>query len=123
MATKMTQIRLLCTALALTHVAGGCGRAFADTERAAGQLTSEERVFGLAKVWSAVKYSFANFDLVPDLDWDEAFRQYLSRAAKGQTNAEYYRLLKEFVALLHDNHTHVNLPPYLRDMIDIPLSP
>ena len=29
-------------------------------------LTNEEKLFGLAKLWSEAKYNFANFDLTKD---------------------------------------------------------
>ena len=107
--------------LVLIFIAVGCGnKRFAYAEQSVAQLTREERIFGLAKVWSGVKYNFANFDLVPDLDWDKAFQEYLPKAAEEQTNAEYYRLIQKFVALLHDNHTRVNLPKYVREMMDAP---
>jgi len=89
-------------------------------EQAEGQLTREERIFGLAKIWSEVKYNFANFDLVPDLDWDKAFQEYLPQAAEQQSDAEYYKLLRRFVALLRDGHTDVSAPAYIQRMIDMP---
>src|SRR5262249_50664666 len=36
-------------------------------------LTEDEKIAGLSKLWSEVKYGFANFDLVPDLDWDATY--------------------------------------------------
>jgi len=33
-------------------------------------LTEDEKVAGLSKLWSEVKYNFGYFDRVPDLDWD-----------------------------------------------------
>ena len=76
------------------------------------QLTREERISGLEKLWKAVKHNFAWFDQVPDLDWDKALQEYLPRAAREQTNAEYYKLLQEFLALLQDGHTSVGLKGY-----------
>jgi carboxyl-terminal processing protease len=118
----MKPIRLFCFVLVLIFIAVGCGnKRLAYAEQSVAQLTCEERIFGLAKVWSGVKYNFANFDLVPDLDWDKAFQEYLPKASEEQSNVEYYRLIERFVALLHDNHTRVNLPEYVREMVDAPL--
>ena len=117
----MKPIRLFCFVLVLIFIAVGCGnKRFVYAEQSVAQLTREERIWGLAKVWSGVKYNFANFDLVPDLDWDKAFQEYLPKAAEEQSNVEYYRLIQKFVALLHDNHTRVNLPKYIQDMVDTP---
>jgi carboxyl-terminal processing protease len=89
-------------------------------EEPAPSLTSAQRVFGLAKIWSEARYNFANFDLVPGLDWDKAFQEYLPQALREQSNAEYYRLLQKFTALLKDGHTGVSLPPEIRDTMDAP---
>jgi len=98
----------------------GAGIAPVHGQDSEGQLTSADRVFGLAKLWSEVKYTFANFDLVPDLDWDKAFQEYLPKAAEPQDDAEYFRLLTRFVALLHDGHTGVSAPGYIQRMTDMP---
>jgi carboxyl-terminal processing protease len=89
-------------------------------EQAAQPLTADQRIFGLAKIWSEAKCNFANFDLVPDLDWDKAFQEYLPKALAEQSNAEYYRLLQKFTALLKDGHTDISLPPGIRDTTDAP---
>jgi len=95
---------------------GGGARA----EQTAKPLTADERIFGLAKIWSEVKYNFANFDLVPGLDWDQAFQEYLPQAGQEQSNAQYYRLLERFIALLHDGHTDISPPAYVRGLVDAP---
>jgi hypothetical protein len=43
--------------------------------RAMGGLTREERLVGLATVWSEVKYNYPMWHRHPDLDWDRAFRE------------------------------------------------
>jgi carboxyl-terminal processing protease len=95
---------------------GGWARA----EQAAQPLTADQRIFGLAKIWSEVKYNFANFDLVPDLDWDKAFQEYLPQARQEQSTAQYYKLLERFIALLHDGHTDISPPAHVRDLSDAP---
>jgi len=71
------------------------------------QLTRQERVDGLEKLWREVKDNFAWFEQVPDLDWDKALQEYRPKAAAEQTNEEYYTLLQRFLALLHDGHTSI----------------
>ena len=117
----MSATRLYLGIVSLTVMAAVLGSSGSvSAEQAGGQLTPDERLFGLARIWSEVKYNFANFDLVPDLDWDKAFQEYLPRAAEQQTDAEYYRLLQRFVALLHDGHTNVYPPARIKQMADIP---
>ena len=70
-------------------------------------ITAEERLSGFARLWSAVKYNFAFFDQVPELDWDAVLDAYLPRVLQDQTTQEYYRVLQECVARLRDGHTDV----------------
>jgi len=37
------------------------------------KIPLEQRLYGLSSFWSAVKYHFAFFDQVPDLNWDRAY--------------------------------------------------
>ncbi|MDQ3280416.1 MAG: S41 family peptidase [Acidobacteriota bacterium] len=71
------------------------------------ELTEEERVAGLSRVWSEVKYNFANFDLVPRVDWDAEYIAALPRVRAAKTTLEYYRVMQEMVARLHDGHTYL----------------
>jgi C-terminal processing protease CtpA/Prc len=71
------------------------------------QLTPHERIVGFVRLWSEVKYNFAFFDQVPDLDWDKVLEEYLPRVEQDQTAEEYYQVLQECIALLHDGHTGV----------------
>jgi C-terminal processing protease CtpA/Prc len=79
------------------------------------QLTEDERLAGLALLWSEVKYNFANFDLVPDLDWDAAFRRAIPGVRAASDTLAYYRELQRLSAVLRDGHTFVSLPAELRD--------
>ncbi|MEM7702631.1 MAG: S41 family peptidase [Pseudomonadota bacterium] len=73
-------------------------------------LPVEDKLAGLALVWSEAKYNFANFDLVPDLDWDAEYRAMIPRVMASKSTYEYYRLLKAFVAKLEDGHANVYFP-------------
>lgn len=78
-------------------------------------LSEEEKVAGLSKFWSEVKYNFVNFDLVPDLNWDAVYLSYLPRVRQTKSTLEYYFLLREMCAKLRDGHTNVYFPEALRD--------
>jgi len=73
-------------------------------------LAVEDKLAGLALVWSEAKYNFANFDLVPQLDWDAEYRAMITRVMASENTFEYYRLLKAFVAKLEDGHANVYFP-------------
>lgn len=78
-------------------------------------LTEDAKVAGLSKFWSEVKFNFANFHLVPELDWDALYLEYLPKVRASKSTREYYLLLAELCARLKDGHTSV-FPP--RDLAD-----
>jgi carboxyl-terminal processing protease len=72
-------------------------------------LTADERLEVFVRLWTLAKYNFANFDLVPEVDWDEVLREYLPRVRREQSNTEFSRLLCRCVAQLRDGHTEVGM--------------
>jgi C-terminal processing protease CtpA/Prc len=78
-------------------------------------LSDDEKIAGLAKFWSEVKYNFANFDLVPDLNWDAAFLEFIPKIKNTKSTLEYYRVLIEMCARLKDAHTNISPPKVLSD--------
>ncbi len=78
-----------------------------DTELMFPRLTAEQRVEAFTRLWSTVKFNFANFDLVPELDWENILSEYLPKVMADQSNDEYIRLLQRCIAQLKDGHTSV----------------
>ncbi|HYY94300.1 MAG TPA: S41 family peptidase [Pyrinomonadaceae bacterium] len=78
-------------------------------------LSPEDKLAGLSELWAEVKYNFVNFDHVPDLDWDAAYRSYIPKVLQTKSTADYYRALQEMCALLKDAHTDVDPPEQLLD--------
>ena len=72
------------------------------------ELPEAERLAGLALLWSETKYNFANFDLVPELDWDARYLEFIPRVQAAETTLDYYRALMEFVAGLKDGHSSIS---------------
>jgi len=70
-------------------------------------LSAEVKIAGLSKLWSEARYNFANFDLVPDLDWDALYLETIPRVTASRSTLEYYRILQEMIARLHDGHSNV----------------
>jgi len=81
-------------------------------------ISDDEKIAGLSELWSEVKYNFANFDLVPELDWDNLYLSYLPKVRQTKSTLEYYRLLVELCALLKDGHTNVYPPEALANELD-----
>ena len=81
------------------------------------QLPAEQRVAGLSRLWSEVKYNFANFDLVPQLDWDALYLQTLPKVLAAPDTLAYYRELTRFITQLQDGHTNVYMPDELMEQV------
>lgn len=80
-------------------------------------LSDELKLAGLARVWSEVHYNFANFDLVPDVDWDALYVATIPRVLATKSTFDYYNELIAFVAKLRDGHTNVWQPAPLLDRV------
>ncbi len=76
-------------------------------------LSEDEKIAGLSRLWSEAKYNFVFFHHVPELDWDAQFVNYLPRVRQTVNTAEYYRVLQQMCALLRDGHTMVRPPKEL----------
>ena len=76
-------------------------------------LSVDEKVAGLSKLWSEVRFNFANFDLVPRLDWDSLYVASLPLVRQTTSTSDYYRVLTGVVAQLRDGHTNVSYPDTL----------
>lgn len=79
------------------------------------QISEDERIAGLSKFWSEVKYNFVYTNTLRDLDWDAVYLRYLPKVKAATSTADYYRLLMEMCALLKDAHTNVYPPGILYD--------
>jgi carboxyl-terminal processing protease len=76
-------------------------------------LTIEQRIAGLSHFWSEVRHNFSNVDLMPQLDWDAVYLDYLAKVMKAETTAGYYAVLMRLAPLLHDGHTNIYAPDEL----------
>jgi carboxyl-terminal processing protease len=84
------------------------------------ELPEDEKIAGLSRLWSEAKYNFAFFDRLPSLDWDALYLSYLPKVRAATTTLEYYDILAEFYAQLHDGHTGVNYPRQLGALFGYP---
>jgi carboxyl-terminal processing protease len=83
-------------------------------------LSEDEKVAGLSRFWAEVRFNFANFDLVPDLDWDAMYLAYLAKVRQTRSTREYYQVLEELCARLKDGHTNVVPPKEIAETLDRP---
>lgn len=79
------------------------------------QLPEDERIAGLSRLWSEVKYNFIYTETLLDLDWDAVYLKYLPQVRAAKNTAEYYRVLTRMMALLKDGHSGVYPPEQVDD--------
>ncbi|WP_029038347.1 S41 family peptidase [Salinimicrobium xinjiangense] len=73
-------------------------------------LTTDTKIAGLSTAWAEAKYNFANFDLIPAVNWDSIYNAYIPKVIDSRDRKEYYTLLKEFYTHLNDGHSLI-VPP------------
>jgi len=82
-------------------------------------LSDADKLSGLSLLWAEARFGFANFWHVPELNWDQTYRDYLPQVLATKSTAEYYQVLERFYALLQDGHTGV-YPPEQLQTIPVP---
>jgi len=78
-------------------------------------LPDAEKLAGLSKFWSEVKYNFGYPEKLIALDWDALYLQAIPKVLEAKSTAEYYRELQRLCARLADGHTNVYSPEKLDD--------
>ena len=66
-------------------------------------LSVEEKILGIIKVWTIVKYFYVHQDLCSD-NWENLLDKYLELAQNTSSDKEYYTLIQEMTATLNDSH-------------------
>jgi len=77
-------------------------------------MDATKRIADLSMIWKQVSLVFPYFDRI-NIDWDQAYREYLSKVMHAQTEREFHLLLAEFMNLLGDGHTDYLFPKTLQD--------
>jgi carboxyl-terminal processing protease len=73
-------------------------------------IADADKLAGLAELWAQAKYGFANFWHVPQLNWDQTYRDFIPKVLATRSTEEYYRVLQSFYSLLQDGHSNVYSP-------------
>ncbi|MCK5028253.1 MAG: hypothetical protein KAR57_01375 [Bacteroidales bacterium] len=66
-------------------------------------LSNEERILGIIKTWTIVKYFYAHHNLA-SVNWDDILQPYLSVAQNCNNDKEYYELIQNMMSKLNDSH-------------------
>jgi C-terminal processing protease CtpA/Prc len=81
-------------------------------------ISDREKIAGLSKLWSEIKFNFVNFDIIDDINPDSLYMAYLPKVLETNSTIEYYWCLKEFCTHMKDGHTDVIFPKEIRDQIN-----
>jgi carboxyl-terminal processing protease len=73
-------------------------------------IADADKLAGLAELWAQARFGFANFWHVPQLNWDQTYRDFIPKVLATQSTVDYYRVLQTFYAQLEDGHTSVYPP-------------
>lgn len=73
-------------------------------------IADADKLTGLAELWAQAKFGFANFWHVPQLNWDQTYRDFIPKVLATRSTEDYYRVLQSFYALLQDGHSNVYSP-------------
>jgi carboxyl-terminal processing protease len=81
-------------------------------------IADADKLAGLAELWSQAKFGFANFWHVPQLNWDQTYRDFIPKVLATRSTVDYYHVLQSFYAQLEDGHTNVYPPELLEGKVD-----
>ena len=76
-------------------------------------LPDPEKLAGLSKFWSEIKYNFGYPEKLVELDWDNVYLQTIPKVLATKSTAEYYQEMMRLCARLGDGHTNVFGPNQL----------
>jgi carboxyl-terminal processing protease len=83
----------------------------------AANIPDVDKLAGLAELWAQAKFGFANFWHVPQLNWDQTYRDFIPKVLATRSTGDYYRVLQSFYAQLEDGHTGVYSPELIEGKI------
>ena len=81
------------------------------------EFSEANKIAGLSKAWAEAKFNFANFDLIPQVNWDSLYYAYIPKVVKTKTKADYYQVLSNFYHQLNDGHSMIIAPQPLWDSL------
>lgn len=74
-------------------------------------LTSQEKVYGLSKLWQEVNYNFVYKYKMDSESWDSLYTALIPQVQATTDDYQYFRLLERFIAPLNDGHSLVGHKP------------
>lgn len=90
-----------------------------DAQDLKGNFSDEEKIFGVSKLWSEVKYNFAFLDKLT-FDFDSLYLATIPKVIATKNNFEYLHVLQKFLRALEDGHTSMSFDQFYWDQGDYP---
>ena len=80
-------------------------------------ISDVEKIAGISKLWSEIKYNFVNFDIINEINLDSLYLIFIPKVISTKSTIEYYWCLKEFCTHFNDGHTDVIFPKEIQNQI------
>ncbi|MEM6845851.1 MAG: S41 family peptidase [Bacteroidota bacterium] len=77
------------------------------------KLSTVEKVYGLSKIWSEVRYNFVGIEDLP-FDLDSLYSKTIEDVINAEDVFQYYNVLSRFCAQMNDGHTYITYPSHIR---------
>jgi hypothetical protein len=84
------------------------------------ELSREEKLLALFKLWSVIRYVYPHKELISG-DWETALNDWILRAESAASLREFYDSMAELCSRLNDAHVFVGHPSRNRGAFDIPV--
>jgi len=75
-------------------------------------LSAEERILGIIKTWTIIKYFYVHENLISE-NWNDLLEPYLYKSQQCNSDKEYYELIQNMMSKLNDSHVSTYHPSIL----------
>jgi C-terminal processing protease CtpA/Prc len=75
-------------------------------------LSQEEKILGIIKIWTLVKYFYAYPDHI-SIDWENSLEKHLQLSLNTSSDKEYFTLVQKIMSTLNDSHVSTYHPSIL----------
>lgn len=83
------------------------------------KVSTEEKIFGLSKIWSEITYNYAFMDKVT-FDIDSLYKSLIPKALEAKDNETYIEVLTEFLRPFKNQKTYVSRHQWYWNEVDFP---
>lgn len=85
-----------------------------NSQKFSNKISLNDKLLGVSIIWREASNNFPYFERLPDLNFNDAYGEYLIKVYNSKDDLEYYLLLQGFLDLLQERHTKIIIPEYLK---------